>query len=316
MAKIQPTGESSDRQDDRCSVVTNEEIISAYRQWKSARRVARELGVNRNRVRVVLANSGDLPVNSSTAPVLWRRRNDKEIQKQRIAQGLCRYCDQPASCPGGRCQQHLELYRRKKVSNRGHGLCVVCHERAEPGLSRCASCLHQIRIRRVDTAKDRLAEGLCIRCGLLPHDAGRQSCADCRRKDRLTLAETRRQRRESGLCERCGRKPATVRQKHCEACYIAIMATSHTGTALDGPKMQEKWEKCKGICAYSGHQLTLGVNASIDHIVPLARGGASSTDNLQWTHADVNQMKSNLTEEEFLQMVSDIFRHALTPGEE
>lgn len=58
-------------------------------------------------------------------------------------------------------------------------------------------------------------------------------------------------------------------------------------------------------CALSGLDLTIE-NAVVDHIHPVACGGATELDNLQWVHKEVNRMKGRLTQDEFILLCSQV----------
>lgn len=61
-------------------------------------------------------------------------------------------------------------------------------------------------------------------------------------------------------------------------------------------------------CAISGRQLT-PESASLDHIVPLARGGEHDLSNVWIVDHVVNTAKGTLTVEEFVAMCRDITNH-------
>ena len=56
-------------------------------------------------------------------------------------------------------------------------------------------------------------------------------------------------------------------------------------------------------CALSGIQLDLREHTgySLDHSVPVARGGDNSLENMQILHSRINRMKSDLLDEEFIE---------------
>jgi len=58
-------------------------------------------------------------------------------------------------------------------------------------------------------------------------------------------------------------------------------------------------------CAISGRTLT-PETASLDHIVPLGRGGDHALENLWVVHHQVNLAKGTLTVEEFVTMCRDV----------
>jgi 5-methylcytosine-specific restriction endonuclease McrA len=66
-------------------------------------------------------------------------------------------------------------------------------------------------------------------------------------------------------------------------------------------------EKQNYRCAYSSELLLIGhPDSSIDHKIPRARGGTNDIDNLQWVAKRINQMKTDFTHEEFLEMCERI----------
>ena len=60
-------------------------------------------------------------------------------------------------------------------------------------------------------------------------------------------------------------------------------------------------------CALSGRTLT-PETASIDHIVPLSRGGEHAIHNLWAVHHQINAAKGTLTADDFLAMCRDVIR--------
>ncbi len=58
-------------------------------------------------------------------------------------------------------------------------------------------------------------------------------------------------------------------------------------------------------CALSGRQL-VPEEASLDHVLPLSRGGKHTLDNIQILHRDVNRAKSTLTNPEFIALCREV----------
>jgi 5-methylcytosine-specific restriction endonuclease McrA len=58
-------------------------------------------------------------------------------------------------------------------------------------------------------------------------------------------------------------------------------------------------------CAYSGRELT-PETATVDHRLPISRGGLNGIENLAVVHQDVNTAKASMTVEEFVQVCRDV----------
>lgn len=58
-------------------------------------------------------------------------------------------------------------------------------------------------------------------------------------------------------------------------------------------------------CSLTGRKLTPDV-ASVDHVVPLKRGGQNTLDNVQVVHTAVNQAKGTMTLDEFIAMCREV----------
>lgn len=52
-------------------------------------------------------------------------------------------------------------------------------------------------------------------------------------------------------------------------------------------------------CALSGVELSTE-NSTLDHMIPMSRGGLHSIENVEWIHAVLNRMKGEMTKEEFV----------------
>lgn len=63
-------------------------------------------------------------------------------------------------------------------------------------------------------------------------------------------------------------------------------------------------------CAISGRELT-PETASIDHIVPLANGGAHDLSNVWIVHHQVNTAKGTLSMEQFVELCRDVATHQI-----
>ena len=64
-------------------------------------------------------------------------------------------------------------------------------------------------------------------------------------------------------------------------------------------------KKQKLVCPLTGRKLQ-GNTMSVDHKIPISRGGTNELSNLQFVHIDVNYAKQDLLQEEFIQLCRDV----------
>ena len=65
-------------------------------------------------------------------------------------------------------------------------------------------------------------------------------------------------------------------------------------------------------CALTGRSLDPDT-ASVDHVVPLSRGGVNRMSNVQVLHIDVNKAKGAMTTDEFIDLCKEVVGFALAP---
>lgn len=68
-------------------------------------------------------------------------------------------------------------------------------------------------------------------------------------------------------------------------------------------KKLEDGEYC---CHYSGLKVTPGFSASVDHRIPQSKGGTHDLTNLVWCHVQVNKLKNDMTEKQFINRSANI----------
>ncbi len=68
----------------------------------------------------------------------------------------------------------------------------------------------------------------------------------------------------------------------------------------------ELWDAQEKKCAITGIELIPGKTASIDHIVPLCKGGTNDKSNLRFVHVSMNAFKNDLDEEEFYLLLEEL----------
>ena len=98
-------------------------------------------------------------------------------------------------------------------------------------------------------------------------------------------------RRKANLCEGCKsdqiiERPIGYVGKWCKTCFLKGVAARNLEGTHRWQDLSDLFDKSGGICPLSGRQMTLGMNCSIDHILPLARGGSHENGNLRWVWND------------------------------
>jgi hypothetical protein len=104
----------------------------------------------------------------------------------------------------------------------------------------------------------------------------------------------------SGQCVFC--KEAATAGAFCLHHWFKNIGSSHHLTKSNGgiALLKLLWEEQNGRCSVTGEQLVPGVNASLDHITPVSKGGRTEKSNLRWVTLQVNHIKWDLTDDEFL----------------
>lgn len=80
-----------------------------------------------------------------------------------------------------------------------------------------------------------------------------------------------------------------------------LVDISNGDSKVTASKLKKLIESQGYCCALTGWDLEPDT-AHVDHVEPLARGGAHSIENLQVLHAAVNTAKGTMTNDEFIDM--------------
>ena len=193
-------------------------------------------------------------------------------------------------------------YQEKRKAK---GQCYSCGNFAEPNRTRCSNC------RAKQCGKyDRIEQGICKRCKN-PSLPGVKMCQVHAEANAKRGRKTRQCRKNSGDCYLCGKGPPIQGASICEKCWLEKAAKLHLGSYSRWHELKNLFDK-QNICPYTGYQLLIGVNVSIDHIIPRAKGGLNEVDNLQYVYygdVDINWMKGKLDDSEFKSIVLKIANH-------
>lgn len=135
------------------------------------------------------------------------------------------------------------------------------------------------------------------------------ACRDCYRDIRVSYAEQRKehrrkvyvQRKEAGECVKCG-QDAISGNVFCLDCWFADKASQRAGGKQHIQAVRDLWEEQDGRCYYTGVKLIPGKTASLDHMIPRAKGGEDHPSNVKWVDLRLNAVKGDMSHEEFLAM--------------
>lgn len=209
-------------------------------------------------------------------------------------------------------------YRKSGLARIETGKCVACGVALDVDSTQryCRTCADRMAERGAKRREWRKANRMCTDCGKsLSLDCETFTCSEClarasqRRKSYLMKAAAQ------GKCFRCGGKEpiveAAAKYAVCETCYLKGTAAKAMGNVKLWGILKEKLVAQNYRCAYTGVPLVLGVNDSVDHILPRSRFPELVGDptNIEWTTGQVNLAKRDLTRDEFLELVKQIVRY-------
>ena len=193
-----------------------------------------------------------------------------------------------------------ELGKRERQERLAKGLCIRCNKPHDRHTQLCTKCT-KLQKAKDDSDKKRLRrEGVCISCRKLPAVDGLLICRSCSDKKKRVSKTLRSERLSRGLCERCGKKPPVDGGQNCEECVVERAARMQLGSSKLSSLLWDKFAEQKGICPYTGMKLRIGVDASVDHVIPKSRGGTNDMENIQWVHVWINWMKNDTPKGEFV----------------
>ena len=207
----------------------------------------------------------------------------------------CRVCKDKANLA-------LEVRRTLLIAEEK---CIVCQDPLDipKSKSKCSKCLEKSRCSQRKRSKDKLLQELCSRC-TLPAVEG-HLCTD-HYNARLYKIHCKDLQ---GICQNCNVQKEWTTIKLCFKCWIKKITRKRVGKGEDNYNaVMLLWEQQSGKCALSGEPLIPGLNAHLDHIVPVSKGGSCEISNMRWLDGRVNILKSNKSDEIFLEELPTIIK--------
>lgn len=132
-----------------------------------------------------------------------------------------------------------------------------------------------------------------------------KSTSEESKKTKKLLYDTRKNTKN---CVSCGSSNLAT-NVHCHKCWFGVIASSRAGGHKNLHIILDLWNEQDGKCFYTGEQLIPGNNASLDHQMPVSRGGKNIKENLKWVSLQVNIIKATKTHEEFIDFCKQIIKY-------
>ncbi len=152
----------------------------------------------------------------------------------------------------------------------------------------------------------------CKSCPKILDDGRFKLCKKCRIVIRKAVTKKHNNRKAKGLCVTCGDSNKLKDIQICFVCWIRRSGYTSNGSNALWTREEYKelvviWNNQDGRCIYTGEQLIAGKNASLDHIIPICKGGKDCTSNAQFVTKRMNRIKNDLSHNEFVQLCGKIY---------
>lgn len=126
-----------------------------------------------------------------------------------------------------------------------------------------------------------------------------------RRKNPTVAAERHKRLTKQRKCRRC-RSATYLSVTYCRKCLFKRAAYRNLGDAKRWKELVALWIAQNGRCAYTHEKLTLGVNASIEHVVAQSSYPKEVIDNICWVRTDVNLSKQTKSIIEYIELCKQV----------
>lgn len=205
------------------------------------------------------------------------------------------------------CKGCVEISRKARFDKRKEsGICSQCEEPRSGTSLLCESHRTRTAERLVQMKRDRRRAGLCVDCGERAID-GVRYCEQHRARSSAWRRARAIASLGRGICSRCAKRPL-VTGSLCESCWWKGLTRSHGLPVRRVLELQELLHSQSFRCALTGDILRIGENISLDHVMPSSVGGSDETSNLRFVTLAANRAKSNLTDDELLELCKKIVK--------
>ena len=178
----------------------------------------------------------------------YERERSRRERAAREAAGICTACGAAPAAPDRvRCEPCLEKRRAsdraKYAAGKAAGLPY--------GGSNIEAKRRSARARSKKRQKERIAAGLCIRCGAHPPAEGGSTCQSCRDRRQAAERQQYQERRAARLCTRCG-GAAIDGLSRCTPCAIAEEASHDPERKNARSRKLYSERRARGLCTSCG----------------------------------------------------------------
>jgi hypothetical protein len=209
--------------------------------------------------------------------------------------------------------------QNRRLERRKAGLCTDCGGTRDTDFIRCSRCRAKEFNEDNKRNKQKLEEGNCniFNCKNKRFSKGR--FCEIHRQELLTRVKKRDLKLiRDGLCTCCASERymdcytnRVIRTKLCQKCYLRISSGRHLGNRDRWKELLDLLERQNFKCPYTGDNIVLAVNDSVDHILPrsLYPDKSKDIDNIRWVTRTINHMKYDLLHDDFCAEIIKIVKH-------